>query len=86
MNEACHDEKPALEQAHVSPQRRKPKLEQIFWQHLWVHEEPTLDQSIPEGLHLVEGTHTKAAHEEPHRKDSIGEVRGGLRHLEMRPC
>lgn len=48
--------------------------------------EPTLEQSVPEGLHPVEGTCTGAIHEEPQpigrankgERATTGEVHGGL--------
>ena len=40
----------------------------------------TLEQSVPEGLQLVEGTHAGAVHEElqPMGRTYVGEVLGGL--------
>ncbi|GAB0184410.1 zinc finger and BTB domain-containing protein 5 [Grus japonensis] len=46
------------------PWREEPRLEQVCWQDLWPHGGPTLEQSTPEGLHSVEGTHVRAVHEE----------------------
>jgi len=48
----------------VDPWREKPVLEQVCWQDLWPHGGPTLEQSVPDGLHSVEGTHAGAVHEE----------------------
>jgi len=33
------------------------------WKDLWTHGEPTLEQSVPEGLNPVEGTHAGAGEE-----------------------
>lgn len=84
----CHGKKPALEQASgktcVST-GKEPQAGSAFLAILVTSWEPTLEKSVPEGLHLAEGTHTKAVHEEPHGKNPIGEVHGGLSHLEGRP-
>ena len=45
-------------------------------------EEPTLERSVPEGLHPVEGTHAGAVCEElqPVGRTHVGEVHGGVSH------
>ncbi|GAB0185918.1 zinc finger and BTB domain-containing protein 5 [Grus japonensis] len=50
--------------------------------------DPTLEQSAPEGLHPVEGTHAGAAHEElqPMGRTHSGEVGGGLSTVGGTPC
>ena len=45
----------------VTVQREEPTLEQVCWQGS--HGGPTLEQSVPEGLHPVEGTHAGAVDE-----------------------
>ncbi|GAB0188269.1 EH domain-containing protein 4 [Grus japonensis] len=44
----------------LAPWRQDTMLEQVCWQDLWPHGGPTLEQSGPEGLHPMEGTHTGA--------------------------
>jgi len=51
----------------------EPTLEQVCWQDLWLRGELMLEQSVPEGLHNVEGTHA-------------GEVHGGLCPVGGTPC
>lgn len=48
--------------------------------NLWPHGEPTLEQSVPEVLHLMEVTQIEAVHEEMQSvgKTDIREVHGGL--------
>ena len=63
----------------VDPWREEP-TEQVFWQDLWPRGGPTLEQSAPEGLHAVEGTHAGAVCEQlqPMGRTHVGEVCGGL--------
>jgi len=51
-----------------------------FWQDLWTHGGPTLEPSVPEGLHPMEGTHAGAICEEvqPVGRTHVGAVHGGL--------
>ena len=35
------------------PWREEPTLEQVCWQGLWTRGGPTLEQPVPEGLHLL---------------------------------
>ncbi|KAK4810960.1 hypothetical protein QYF61_014432 [Mycteria americana] len=46
----------------VNPRREETMLEQGCWQDLWPHGGPTLEQSIPEGLHPMERAHAGAVH------------------------
>ncbi|GAB0181827.1 zinc finger and BTB domain-containing protein 5 [Grus japonensis] len=64
--------------------REEPTLEQVCWQDLWPRGGPMLEQSAPEGLHPMEGTHTGAVHEElqPMGRTDVGEVHGGLSPVE----
>ncbi|GAB0187733.1 hypothetical protein GRJ2_001238600 [Grus japonensis] len=50
--------------------------------------DPTLEQSAPEGLHPVEGTHAGAVGEElqPVGRSHVGEVGGGLSPVGGTPC
>jgi len=57
-----------------------PRLEQVFWQDLWSHGEIMLEQSVPDGLQLVERTHAGAVLQLMGRT-RVGEVhegRGGI--------
>ncbi|KAJ7416059.1 hypothetical protein BTVI_36392 [Pitangus sulphuratus] len=67
-----------LTEGPVVPWREKPMLEQICWQDLWPHGGPRLEQSVPEGPHHVEMTHSEAVHREmqPVGKIHVGEVHG----------
>ena len=60
----------------------EPLQEHIFWQDLWHHGGPTLEQSSTEGLHPTEGTHTRAVHEKLHSvgRTDVGEAHEGLSH------
>jgi len=46
--------------------REEPMLEQVSWQGWWPHGGPTLEQSVPEGLHPVGRTHVGVVREELH--------------------
>ena len=41
----------------VDPWREEPMPEQVCWQDLWPRRGPTLEQSVPEGLHPVRDPH-----------------------------
>jgi len=43
---------------------KDPMMEQVFWQDLWPRGGPMVEQSVPEGLHPMEGTDTGAVIEE----------------------
>ncbi|GAB0191968.1 EH domain-containing protein 4 [Grus japonensis] len=64
----------------VAPWREEPMPEQVCWQDLSPRGGPTLEQSVPEGLHPVEGTYAGAVREElqPVGRTHVGEVHGGL--------
>ncbi|GAB0179705.1 zinc finger and BTB domain-containing protein 5 [Grus japonensis] len=64
----------------VDPWTEEPTPEQVCWQDLGPHGGPTLEQSAPEGLHPVEGTHTGAVREklQPVGRTHVGEVHGEL--------
>lgn len=63
----------------VGPLEKKPMLEQV-WQNFCFQKETMLDQSVSEGLQLVERTHTAAICEElqPVGRMTAGEVHGRL--------
>jgi len=63
----------------------KPMLEQ---EDVWPCRGPTLEQSVPEELHPVEGTHAGAVCEElqPVGKTHAGEVCEGLSAMGGTPC
>ena len=72
----------------VWPDGEQPMLEQVSWQGLWSHGGPTLEQSVPEGLHPMERTHSEAAHEElqPMGRTHVGVVHGGIFPMGGTPC
>lgn len=56
----------------------EPMREQVFWEDLWPHEGPTLEQPVSEGLHPVERNHDRAVLEELVRRTHFGAVHEGL--------
>jgi len=63
-------------------------LEQVCQQDLRHCGGPTLEQPIPEGLHSMERTYTRAVCEElqPVRRTYAGDVRGELSPMRGTPC
>ncbi|GAB0183427.1 hypothetical protein GRJ2_000808000 [Grus japonensis] len=72
----------------VAPWREEPTLEQVCGRTCDPVGDPTLEQSAPEGLRFVEGTHAGAVHEElqPMGRTHVGEVCGGLSAMGGTPC
>ena len=67
--------------------REEHMLEQVCWQDLWPRGGPTLEQSVPEVWHFVEGTHTGAFNElQPVGSTHVGTVCGGLSPVRGTPC
>ncbi|KAF4793767.1 hypothetical protein TURU_108121 [Turdus rufiventris] len=62
----------------LDPWREEPTLEQVYRQDLLPCGGFTLEQSVPEGLHTMEGTHPGAVYEElqPAGRSRVGEVHG----------
>jgi len=61
-----------------------------FYDSIWLVtlQGPTLEQSAPDGLYLVEGSHAGIVHEElqPVGRTHIGQVHGGLYPTSRTPC
>lgn len=60
--------------------REEPMQEKFFWEDLWCPKQPSLLQSVPEGLYLVERSRTVAVSQEqkPTGMTHIGGVGEGL--------
>ncbi|KAK4830792.1 hypothetical protein QYF61_013625, partial [Mycteria americana] len=63
----------------------EPTLEKVFWQDLWPCGGPTLEQSVPEGLHPVERTRAGTVLEElqPTGRTCAGVAHAGLYPVDM---
>lgn len=63
-------------QLQGGPAAGQGKAQQQWWYCLWGNvfkrgENPSLEQSVPKGLHPMEGTHTEAVHEELQPREGL---------------
>ncbi|PKU47688.1 ubx domain-containing protein 4 [Limosa lapponica baueri] len=67
---------------------KDPVLEHVCWQDLWLRGGRMLEQSVPEGLHPLEGIHAGVVCEElqPVGRTHVGEVCGELSPVGGTPC